>query len=241
MTVPAGARLRAERLTKAFGGRRVVDEVTIEVAAGEVVGLLGPNGAGKTTALKIVYGFLRPSHGTVFVEGIDVLRRPKEVKRLLGIVPQENTLDPDLDGRQNLAFHARYSGIPAKQARERIERLGAVMGLEGHLSSPLGELSSGLRRRLVLARALLGEPAVVILDEPTRGLDRRSRGAFIRLMLEMKGRGVSFLLATHELDEARDLCDEAAVMEGGRVLEIGRGSEIVGLASRRHAAGASEE
>jgi ABC-type multidrug transport system ATPase subunit len=158
----------------------------------------------------MIYGFLRPSEGSVRVEGLDVVRHPREVRRRLGIAPQEDVLDPDLSVTQNLLFHARYSGISAPEARRRSDQLLDSMGLSDHADAALGHLSTGLRRRLVLARALLNNPAIVVLDEPTRGLDRESRRRYVDVLQEMKKRGVTLMLATHELTEAEALCDRVA-------------------------------
>jgi lipooligosaccharide transport system ATP-binding protein len=208
--------IRIEGVSKAYGNGNVVSGVTFSVERGLCFGLLGPNGAGKTTVLKMIYGFLRPSEGSVLVEGLDVVRHPREVRRRLGIAPQEDVLDPDLSVTQNLLFHARYSGISAPEARRRTDELLDSMGLGDHADADLGHLSTGLRRRLVLARALLNNPAIVVLDEPTRGLDRESRRRSVDVLQEMKKRGVTLMLATHELTEAEALCDRVALMEDGR-------------------------
>jgi lipooligosaccharide transport system ATP-binding protein len=220
-------------VSKAIDGRPVVSGVSFAVARGTCFGLLGPNGAGKTSTLKMIYGFWRPSAGTIVGEGIDVWDDPREAKRRMGVAPQENLLDPDLDVRQNLSFHARYFGLPPERARERIDAVCAAMGLGGHLSSTVAALSSGFRRRLVLARALLTEPSVLILDEPTRGLDRHSLDQVLATFAGMKERGVTLLLATHDREEAELLCDRAALMGGGRILEVGDGREIARHAVRR--------
>jgi lipooligosaccharide transport system ATP-binding protein len=221
--------IRIEGVSKAYGNGNVVSGVTFSVERGLCFGLLGPNGAGKTTVLKMIYGFLRPSEGSVLVEGLDVVRHPREVRRRLGIAPQEDVLDPDLSVTQNLLFHARYSGISAPEARRRTDELLDSMGLGDHADAALGHLSTGLRRRLVLARALLNNPAIVVLDEPTRGLDRESRRRYVDVLQEMKKRGVTLMLATHELTEAEALCDRVALMEDGRILAEGSPREILPL------------
>jgi lipooligosaccharide transport system ATP-binding protein len=229
-----------EDVSKSFGRGLVVDGATFSVRRGTCFGLLGPNGAGKSTTLKMIYGFLRPEAGTIRVEGMDVGRRARAVKRLLGVVPQDDTLDVDLSVTQNLLFHARYHGICAAEAHNRVERMLEFAGLANHCDGGVGELSSGLRRRLVLARALINDPSIVILDEPTRGLDTESRDRYMETLSGMKGDGTTLLLATHELDEARVLCDRAAVMVKGKIVEIGEAADVVRLAKGRNLLANSE-
>jgi lipooligosaccharide transport system ATP-binding protein len=209
--------------------------VSFSVDTGSCFGLLGPNGAGKSTTLKMIYGFWRPSCGEILVEGVDVWREPRVAKQRIGVAPQEDLLDTELNVLQNLAFHARYFRVPPKQARRRIDAVCGTMGLGKHLASTVSSLSGGYRRRLVLARALLTEPSDVVLDEPTRGLDRHGAEQILALLRSLKEGGTTFLLATHDREEAEVLCDRAALMGGGRILEIGDGREIAGHATRRPA------
>ncbi len=237
-TVPPAVDVRS--VSRNIDGRLVVSGVSFSVAPGTCFGLLGQNGAGKTTTLKMIYGFWRPTAGTVLVEGVDVWADPRGAKRRIGVAPQEDLLDTDLDVLQNLSFHARYFRIPAARARERIESVCAALGLVTHLTSTVASLSSGFRRRLVLARALLTEPSVLVLDEPTRGLDRHSLDQVLGTLQGLKRRGTTLLLATHEREEAELLCDRAAIMGGGRILETGDGPEIARHAARRPAAREAE-
>jgi lipooligosaccharide transport system ATP-binding protein len=216
---------------KSFGNGPVVEEVSFSVERGACFGLLGPNGAGKTTILKMIYGFVRPSAGAVTVGGVDVLLEPGRAREGLGIAPQEDVLDPDLTVTQNLIFHARYCRLPRPEARERTERLLREMRLEGHADEAVAHLSTGLRRRLVLARALLNDPGIVILDEPTRGLDRQSRQRYLNVLKRMKDDGVTLVLATHELTEAEALCNHVALMDRGRVTATGSVGAVLSLVS----------
>ncbi len=218
---PAVPAVALRSVSKSFGGSRAVDSVSFDVGKGVCFGLLGPNGAGKSTTLKMIHGALRPSEGSVLVGGYDLHRQPREAKALLGVAPQENLLDPDLDVTQNLVFHGRYFGYTRGESLSRCRRLLDFMGLADQGPTPVSHLSTGLRRRLVLARALLSDPAIVILDEPTRGLDRESRGLYIERLQNLKAKGVTVILATHELREAEALCDRAALMEAGRILAAG--------------------
>jgi lipooligosaccharide transport system ATP-binding protein len=212
---------------KTFGNGAAVEDVSFAVEAGTCFGLLGPNGAGKTTILKMIYGFVRPTSGSVTVGGIDVCRQPGKAREGLGIAPQDDVLDPDLTVSQNLLFHARYCRLSRRDSRERTERLLHEMKLEGHAEEAVAHLSTGLRRRLVLARSLLNDPGIVILDEPTRGLDRRSRSACLETLKEMKKQGVTLMLATHEHREADALCDRVAIIKLGRISAAGSAAEIL--------------
>lgn len=212
---------------KSFGTKAVVADVSFSVRQGECFGLMGPNGAGKSTTLKMIYGFIRPTTGTILVDGIDVVLAPRETRSKLGIAPQEDLLDSDLNVSQNLFFHARYHRFPAAEARRRYRFILRETGLEDHACDPVSHLSTGLRRRLILARALLNDPAIVILDEPTRGLDRESRLQYLGTLKTLKSRGATLLLATHDLSEAEALCDRAAIMECGRIRVEGSLREIL--------------
>ena len=224
---PSRPVIRLQDVSKSFGNGAVVEDVSFSVEKGVCYGLLGSNGAGKSTTLKMIYGFLRPSSGSIHVDGIDVLRHPGKARQRLGIAPQEDLLDPDLTVTENLLFHARYSRIPREEARGRTARLKGMMGLEEHSDAAVSHLSTGLRRRLVLARSLLTEPSIVILDEPTRGLDREGRRQYIEALQRMKNRGVTLVLATHEIREAEALCDRLSLMDRGRLKATGSTWEIL--------------
>jgi lipooligosaccharide transport system ATP-binding protein len=239
----AGPAVALRSVSKRFGDIWAVRDVSLEIGRGTCFGLLGPNGAGKTTTLKMIYGFLRPTSGSVFVGGTDVALDPAGARSAMGIVPQEDLLDPDLDVTRNLEFHARYYRLPRAQARLKCRDLLADMGLEGYDGRPVSHLSTGLRRRLVLARALLNDPALVVLDEPTRGLDRKSRGRYIEKLQRLKAGGATLILATHDLEKAGLLCDRAALMDGGRIRALGTVEEVLaagaGLSPALPAAGDS--
>jgi lipooligosaccharide transport system ATP-binding protein len=214
-------------VSRRFGSAWAVNDVSLDIERGTCFGLLGPNGAGKSTTLKMIYGFLRPTSGSIIVGGTDITLDPAGARTAMGIVPQEDLLDPDLDITRNLEFHARYHRIPRALAREKCHALLTVMGLEGYDGRPVSHLSTGLRRRLVLARALLNDPAIIILDEPTRGLDMQSRGRYIEKLQQLKAAGATLILATHDLEKAGALCDRAALMDGGRIRALGSLREVV--------------
>jgi lipooligosaccharide transport system ATP-binding protein len=225
--VQPSAAVSLREVSRRFGSAWAVRGVSLDIERGSCFGLLGPNGAGKTTTLKMIYGVLRPTSGTILVDGADIALDPAAARAAMGIVPQEDLLDPDLDVTRNLEFHARYCRIPRARAVLKCRDLLASMGLEGYDDRPVSHLSMGLRRRLVLARALLNDPSIVILDEPTRGLDKKSRARYIEMLLQLKAGGATLILATHDLEKAGLLCDRAALMEGGRIRALGTLPEVL--------------
>ena len=214
-------------LAKRYGALEAVRGISFEVAAGEIVGFLGPNGAGKTTAVRMVSCFLPPTSGTALVHGLDVRTEPRQVKRLLGVCPQENNLDPDFDVLTNLLVYARYFGMDRRVARERALGLLEQMALSDRVGSPVETLSGGMRRRLILARALLNEPRVLVLDEPTTGLDPQARHAIWTRVRALRAAGTTVLLTTHYLEEAAHLCDRIVLVDGGRILLTGAPAALV--------------
>ena len=217
----------ARDLVKRYGALEAVRGISFRVAQGEVVGFLGPNGAGKTTAVRMISCFLPPTSGTALVFGLDVREQPREVKRLLGICPQENNLDPDFDVLKNLLVYARYFGMKRQVARERAVELLTQMALADRIGSPVETLSGGMRRRLILARALLNHPRVLVLDEPTTGLDPQARHAIWTRVRALRAAGTTVLLTTHYMEEAAQLCDRIVLIDGGRILLEGAPSALV--------------
>jgi len=214
-------------LKKTYGALDAVRGVSFEVAPGEVVGFLGPNGAGKTTTVRMISCFLPPSSGSAHVFGVDVRDRPRDVKRMLGICPQEDNLDPDFDVLKNLLVYGRYFGLGGRELRERSERLLDMVQLLDRKKSAVAELSGGMKRRLVLARALINEPRVLILDEPTTGLDPQARHAIWTRVRALRATGVTVLLTTHYMEEAAQLCDRVIVIDNGTILLEGTPAGLV--------------
>jgi lipooligosaccharide transport system ATP-binding protein len=214
-------------LAKTYGTLEAVRGVSFEVAPGEVVGFLGPNGAGKTTTVRMISCFLPPSSGTAHVFGVDVRERPREVKLMLGICPQEDNLDPDFDVLKNLLVYGRYFGLGGRALRERAERLLDMVQLLDRKKSGVAELSGGMKRRLILARSLINEPRVLILDEPTTGLDPQARHAIWTRVRALRATGVTVLLTTHYMEEAAQLCDRVIVIDHGTILLEGTPAGLV--------------
>jgi lipooligosaccharide transport system ATP-binding protein len=199
--------IKAEGLVKRYGELTAVDGVSFYVEEGEMFGFLGPNGAGKTTTMKMVQCVSPKTSGKLEVFGMDVSEHPREIKKDMGVVPQENNLDPDFTVYENLRNYSRYFDIPPKEAEKRIEELLDFMQLLDKKNVMSESLSGGMKRRLVLARALLNNPRLIVLDEPTVGLDPQARHLIWDKLRSLKKRGVTIVLTTHYLDEAEKLCD----------------------------------
>jgi lipooligosaccharide transport system ATP-binding protein len=213
--------VEAEHLRKTFQGFTAVDDVSFRIAKGECFGMLGPNGAGKTTTIRMLYGFSPRDSGRLRLFGLDVDSDLRRIKGRIGVCQQENTLDPDLSVQQNLQVFARYFDLPTAEARSRTEELLAFTALEQRRQATVAELSGGMLRRLMLARALINRPDLLILDEPTTGLDPQSRQLLWTRLEQLKMQGLSILLTTHYMEEAARLCDRLVIMDHGRILVEG--------------------
>ncbi len=216
---------------KRFGDLVAVDRIAFQVREGEVFGFLGPNGAGKTTAMKMIQCISPKSGGTLEVFGMDVDTRSRRIKSRLGVVPQENNLDPDFSAYRNLLIYARYFDIPKREAEKRADELLAFMQLEEKRDVLVDKLSGGMKRRLIIARALVNEPELLILDEPTIGLDPQARHLIWEKLRSLRAEGNTLVLTTHYLDEAERLCDRLVIMDRGRILIEGAPADLI----REHA------
>ncbi len=215
---PSGPFVAIEGLTVRRGGRNVLDGVSLEVGRGEIFGLLGPNGAGKTTLFQILTGLLEPASGRLLLEGAPMAPGDRAFRALCGVVFQEPALDPRLSARENLLLASRLYGVPRAKARERIAALLGESDLAGRADEAVSRLSGGMRRKVEIARALVHDPAVLILDEPTTGLDEAAfRSTWERLLALRSRRDLTMLLTTHRPEEA-ERCDRLAVIDGGRVV-----------------------
>ena len=199
---------------------KAVDGITFAVPRGEFFGLLGPNGAGKTTTIGILTTRVLPTGGAALVEGIDVARDPVAVKRRIGVVPQMNNLDRSLTGRENLLFHAEYFGIPKHAREQHADELLARFQLSERADEKINGYSGGMAQRLKIARALMHDPAILFLDEPTTGLDPQSRRALWDMLVELNGKGQTIFLTTHYMEEADQLCQRIAIMDKGKLLAL---------------------
>lgn len=211
--------VKAEHLVKHYGDLCAVDDISFEIMQGECFGFLGPNGAGKTTAMGIIYCFMPPTSGTVTVFGLQVTEEPSRIKSRIGVMPQDDNLDPDLSVLQNLIVYARYFDIPAKVSAPRAWELLDFVELRDKAQVNIKSLSGGMKRRLLLGRALLNSPELLIMDEPTVGLDPHSRRAVWENLAHLKEHDTTIILTTHYIEEAERICDRVAIMDSGKIIE----------------------
>lgn len=220
--------VQATNLTKIYGKQSAVDGINFEVRRGETFGLLGPNGAGKSTTMRMIACRTPLTSGELFVEGLDVKTQGRQIRALIGVVPQDNNLDPDLNVLKNLIIYASYYGIPKKQAKNRADELLHFIGMSGRADSKVDHLSGGMKRRLMIARALLHEPRFLVLDEPTTGLDPQVRQEIWQKLEELRRvSGVTILLSTHYMDEAEKLCERLVVIDHGHIMAAGAPRDLV--------------
>lgn len=219
--------ITASGLTKTYGDLIAVNNVDFQIESGTCYGFLGPNGAGKTTVMRMIYCTTPPTSGKLMVKGMDVNQRMSDVKRSIGVVTQDDSLDYDLNVLNNLLVYARYYDLPRDKAVRRAEELIEFFQLEEKLKENVRSLSGGMKRRLQIARALINKPDVLILDEPSTGLDPQARHHVWAKCHELIQQGVTLLLTTHYMDEAEQLCDNLAVMDRGRIVTEGSPWDLI--------------
>jgi lipooligosaccharide transport system ATP-binding protein len=219
--------IEAQSLTKKFDGLVAVDGINFQVFKGECCGFLGPNGAGKTTTIKMIHCVLPLTSGKLTVANMNVSEKPREIKKTIGVAPQENNLDPDFTVMHNLRVYARYFDIPKAQSLKRADELLKFFQLEEKRDVIIDQLSTGMKRRLILARALINEPQILLLDEPTTGLDPQARHLIWDTVHSLKKQGVTIILTSHYMDEAAELCDRILIMDYGKIIEEGAPADLV--------------
>lgn len=230
MTAPV---IAAHGLTKRFGDFTAVDSIDFEVPPGESFGLLGPNGAGKSTTMRMIGAVSSRSAGDLRVLGLDPDTHGPEIRSLLGVVPQEDNLDTELRVRDNLIVYGRYFGIPRSVCATRADELLGFAQLEEKRNAKVDDLSGGMKRRLTIARALINEPRILMLDEPTTGLDPQARHVLWDRLFRLKERGTTLVLTTHYMDEAEQLCDRLVVVDKGTIMAEGSPSSLIRQYSTR--------
>ncbi|MGD1936660.1 MAG: ABC transporter ATP-binding protein [Cyanophyceae cyanobacterium] len=216
-----GAAVTLENVRKVYGDVPVVKGLSFEIQAGEMFGLLGPNGAGKSTTIRMITTLTRPSDGLISVQGNDVVRQSTQVRQQIGVVLQQVSVDQDLTVWENMEYHGRLHHISNPRRQERINECLAYVELTDRKDSVVKELSGGMKRRLQIARALLHEPDVLFLDEPTVGLDPQTRRRLWEIIRDLNRKGMTMLLTTHYMDEVEYLCDRVGIMDAGQLIELG--------------------
>ena len=221
--------ISARGLTKYYGSLKAVDNIDFEILKGECFGFLGPNGAGKTTVIHILYCFMPPTSGEVKVFGMNVSENPSQIKMRIGVMPQEDNLDPDLSVFENLVVYARYFDIPKKDSLHIARELLEFVELMEKAYVNIKTLSGGMKRRVLLARALINNPELLILDEPTTGLDPHSRRSVWEKLNYLKAKSTTLVITTHYMEEAEKLCDRVAIMDSGRIITIDSPSSLMSI------------
>ncbi|HET7781852.1 ABC transporter ATP-binding protein [Pseudarthrobacter sp. C1] len=219
--------MTAENLTKTYGDVAAVDGISFSVAAGESFGLLGPNGAGKSTTMKMIGGVTRRTSGNLRILGLDPDSHGPEVRAHLGVVPQQDNLDEELRVRDNLLVYGRYFGLPMSYLKPKADELLEFAQLTDKAKSKVDALSGGMKRRLTIARSLINEPRILLLDEPTTGLDPQARHILWDRLFRLKEQGVTLILTTHYMDEAEQLCDRLIVVDKGRIMAEGSPAQLI--------------
>ncbi len=219
--------IEAKALTKKYGEFTAVDHIDFEVYKGECVGFLGPNGAGKTTTVRMMYCFLLPTSGELRVAGKSVGKQCREIKAVVGVAPQEDNLDPDFTVIKNLTVYGRYFDLPKEEVLKRAEEQLKFFQLEEKRDVPILALSTGMKRRLIFARALINQPQILLLDEPTTGLDPQARHLVWDEVRHLKKQQVTIILTTHYMDEAQILCDRILIVDRGKIIEQGTPTELI--------------
>ncbi len=216
-------------LTKYYGSLKAVDNIDFEILRGECFGFLGPNGAGKTTVMRIIYCFMPPTSGDIKVFDVDVTKAPSQIKARIGVMPQDDNLDPDLTVLENLIVYARYFDILKKDSAKLAWELLEFVELKEKAHVKIDSLSGGMKRRLILARALINNPELLILDEPTTGLDPHSRHSVWEKLNHLKSKNTTLILTTHYMEEAERLCDRVAIMDSGKIVVIDSPSNLMSI------------
>lgn len=218
--------LQVKDLRKEFGDLTAVDGISFDIQEGEIFGFLGPNGAGKTTSISMICGLLKPTAGEILVQGQSILKNSQEVKKLLGVVPQEVAIYEELSARENLSFWGGIYGLAGKELRGRVIELLEQVGLEDRAKEPTKNFSGGMKRRLNLALGLIHDPKLILLDEPTVGIDPQARRNILDVVKSIVAGGRTVLYTTHYLEEAEELCDRLAIIDHGQILSQGTVGEL---------------
>lgn len=225
--------VEVRHLVKTFGKHEAVKDLSFTIDRGEIFGLLGPNGAGKSTTIHMMCGYLEPTSGDTFIEGLSVSKQPRQVKRIIGVVPQEIALYQDLNALENLEFFGEIYGLSARERKQRAEALLHLVGLYERRKEPVKKYSGGMQRRLNLAIALMHRPVFLMMDEPTVGIDPQSRQRIFEIIEQLRDQGTTILYTTHYMEEAEQLCNHIAIMDEGRIIASGSLEQLLAQRDQR--------
>lgn len=223
------AMLKVDNLFKSFGNVKAVDGISFEVEKGEVFGLLGPNGAGKSTTISMISTLVPPSQGEIIFEDTNIFKEPNSLRKKLGVVPQDIALYPTLSGYENLYFWGNIYGLKGKDLKNRIHEVADIIGLNGRIKDRVDKYSGGMKRRLNIGAALLHMPELLIMDEPTVGIDPQSRNHILDTVLELNKQGITIIYTSHYMEEVEYLCNRVCIMDEGKIIASGTQSELVEL------------
>ena len=221
--------VEVQHLVKTFGKHEAVKNISFTIGKGEIFGLLGPNGAGKSTTINMMCGYLEPTSGDTLIDGQSITREPRKVKRLIGVVPQEIALYNDLNSLENLEFFGAIYGLSSKARKERAQALLHFVGLYDRRKEPVKKFSGGMQRRINMAIALMHQPAFLMMDEPTVGVDPQSREHIFDTIEQLRDQGTTILYTTHYMEEAERLCNRIAIMDEGQIVAVGTLEQLLAM------------
>ncbi|MBD3415248.1 MAG: ATP-binding cassette domain-containing protein [Candidatus Aminicenantes bacterium] len=225
--------LKISHLSKSFDKVQAVNDISLEVKQGEIFGFLGPNGAGKTTTISMIAGLLKPDSGTIEVDSMNIQRSPQRIRGIMGVVPQDMAFYEELTARENLRFWGRLQGMSGKDLEQQIQYYLNKIGLKGREDDPLKKYSGGMKRRINLIIGLLHNPRLLLLDEPTIGIDVQTKMSILESIREASQKGTTTVYTTHNLFEAEDLCDRIAIMDQGKILAVGTLEELIQIVGEK--------
>lgn len=226
--------IELENLVKKFNGNTAVSGISLTIEKGELFGLLGPNGAGKSTTISMMCALLKPTEGNIYIQGSDIVKKPMEAKKVIGLVPQDIALYPTLTANENLAFWGRMFGLSGKQLRERMEAVLKIVGLEDRKNEKIQNYSGGMKRRINIAASLLHNPEIIIMDEPTVGIDPQSRNHILETVKNLNGEGITVIYTSHYMEEVEYLCTRIAIVDHGKVIALGDKDELKGIVAEKN-------
>ncbi|MFP4697392.1 MAG: ABC transporter ATP-binding protein [Eubacteriales bacterium] len=221
--------LKVENLQKYFKEIRAVDNISFQLEKGDILGLLGPNGAGKSTTIAMIATLIKPDSGNIFYEGENITKSPKSIQKKLGYIPQEIALYPTLSGRENLQFWGRAYGLRGKELKNRIEKVSEIIGIDYRLKDKVDKYSGGMKRRINIGVALLHKPELVIMDEPTVGIDPQSRKHILDTVIKLNKQGMTVIYTSHYMEEVEYLCNKICIMDHGNIIAEGTQKQLIDM------------